>query len=528
MGSACSTSSQRTNPAAPPNWSPETPVANTKAPFTSVPSNTVTFTEFAMSNAESPAPDSPVVPLTAPTMVVRQRVCSVADFPDGGSRLIRGPDGRNIAVFHHRGRFYAMDNACYHHGGPLWTGSIREVEGHQCVKCPWHGYLLDLEDGNGLYMGLGKDMQTQQVKSKGPKQRVHAVEVVGNFIEVLIDLTGKWESDQYATMPMANRPVPGGSGVNIHSTRSDTEPQRSGMVLRHSDGLGVAYTGRRVTPVAPIGGWTATCVQVIQETPKVKTFLLALTKPRRNAVEPGPTYLPGQHAVFDTPLHGEAAPPARRTWTISSAPNSPYPPEPTHITISVKLKEGGLGSTWLHENMEPGAQLQLVEIGGNFGVFFPNPVLQACGGNMLLICAGIGITPMASMLRGLFSPPCSLRSPVPSCPNRGPFDIAMLYSERTFEEFAFRSELERYAADDSASGGHQFRLFLTLTGPPQSDWSGLTGRITGKMVEQLVPDFRGRCIFMCGPETFMDSLTQQLVSLGLSERSIFTESFGAL
>jgi len=66
-----------------------------------------------------------------------------------------------------QGHLSGMDNACYHHGLPLRGGAIEDLDGRSCVKCPWHGYLLELGTGEGLYWSLGPDMRAQTVKSKG-------------------------------------------------------------------------------------------------------------------------------------------------------------------------------------------------------------------------------------------------------------------------------------------------------------------------------------------------------------------------
>jgi len=63
-----------------------------------------------------------------------------------------------IALFHFKGRIFAIENKCCHQGGPLWEGDIEEL-GHRlqgksvgdptkpCVSCPWHGWVFDLETG---------------------------------------------------------------------------------------------------------------------------------------------------------------------------------------------------------------------------------------------------------------------------------------------------------------------------------------------------------------------------------------------
>ncbi|MCS7225073.1 MAG: Rieske 2Fe-2S domain-containing protein [Armatimonadetes bacterium] len=48
-----------------------------------------------------------------------------------------------IAVFHHNGRIYAVDNRCPHMGFPLHRGSVQEG----LLTCPWHHARFDLSSG---------------------------------------------------------------------------------------------------------------------------------------------------------------------------------------------------------------------------------------------------------------------------------------------------------------------------------------------------------------------------------------------
>lgn len=48
-----------------------------------------------------------------------------------------------IAVFHHGGAYYAIDDSCPHMGASLAEGHV-----DQCiVACPWHGWRFDVRDG---------------------------------------------------------------------------------------------------------------------------------------------------------------------------------------------------------------------------------------------------------------------------------------------------------------------------------------------------------------------------------------------
>jgi NAD(P)H-dependent nitrite reductase small subunit len=48
-----------------------------------------------------------------------------------------------IAIFNVNGRFYAIENACPHKGGPLCDGIVTGT----AVVCPLHGRHFDLETG---------------------------------------------------------------------------------------------------------------------------------------------------------------------------------------------------------------------------------------------------------------------------------------------------------------------------------------------------------------------------------------------
>eukprot|EP01012_Entosiphon_sulcatum_P022170 TRINITY_DN2707_c0_g1_i2.p1 TRINITY_DN2707_c0_g1~~TRINITY_DN2707_c0_g1_i2.p1 ORF type:complete len:550 (+),score=50.64 TRINITY_DN2707_c0_g1_i2:43-1692(+) len=455
----------------------------------------------------------------------RHRICHLDDFPEGSSRLVRAPDGRNVVVFHNWDGFFALDNACYHHGGPLYSGTTSVIEGHKCVKCPWHGYIIDVESGNGLYLGLERDASGNQIRSKGPRQRTHRVELIDSFVDVIFRLEGSWESDTYATMPLANREHPPTQGMllathmDVIESHLPNQPQR-----RRSNVVGM-QSGQ------PVSSWIAKCVEVREETSSVRTFVLCITRRRRNGPTaksdldqlgtPSPSgtpasqhqfeYIPGQYALFDIAVHGEDVAPIRRSWTISSAPNSPLPSYPPHITITVKRLPSGVASSFLHETLRPGGTLSVSHVCGSFGFFFHNSALAAADGRALLLAAGIGITPFASMLRALFLPPISQSPPAgkalsPSQPfpglQRAPsipasndiahsrMDIVLLYSERRIDNFVFLEDLQGFAGSDSAGSAHQLQLYLTLTGNLPRIWSGERGRVDLAMITRLVPDFK--------------------------------------
>jgi nitrite reductase/ring-hydroxylating ferredoxin subunit len=70
------------------------------------------------------------------------RVAGTADIPRRQCRVFEVA-GKQVAVFHCDGSFFAIDNACKHQGGPLGEGLL---EGF-VVACPWHGWTYDVRTG---------------------------------------------------------------------------------------------------------------------------------------------------------------------------------------------------------------------------------------------------------------------------------------------------------------------------------------------------------------------------------------------
>lgn len=70
------------------------------------------------------------------------RVAAAGVIPEGGSRPFTV--GRyEVALFRVEGRYYALENACPHQGGPIADGFLEGVT----VTCPWHAWCFDLRTG---------------------------------------------------------------------------------------------------------------------------------------------------------------------------------------------------------------------------------------------------------------------------------------------------------------------------------------------------------------------------------------------
>jgi nitrite reductase (NADH) small subunit len=59
---------------------------------------------------------------------------------------------RVICVANVEGKITAMDNVCFHRGGPLGQGVIDEGK----LVCPWHGWTFDPITGEALHNRAAK------------------------------------------------------------------------------------------------------------------------------------------------------------------------------------------------------------------------------------------------------------------------------------------------------------------------------------------------------------------------------------
>lgn len=238
------------------------------------------------------------------------------------------------------------------------------------------------------------------------------------------------------------------------------------------------------------GVTTLRVAAVIEETPEVKTFRLVGEPPLSFC------YRPGQFVTLLLEIDGRRV---QRSYSMSSSPSRPHT-----LDITVKRVPGGLVSNWLCDHLRPGDRLRLRGPAGHFSC------LEHPAERLLFIAAGSGLTPVLSMCRWI----ADIAAPV---------DVKLLASFRSVSDIIFRRELEWLSG---YSG--RFRVAITLTGTGHSieGWTGLTGRVSRSMIEWLAPDLRDRHVFLCGPESFVQHVRQQLRVLEFDFGRLHGESFG--
>ena len=109
------------------------------------------------------------------------------------------------------------------------------------------------------------------------------------------------------------------------------------------------------------------------------TMALRITTDRRSEL----AFLPGQYVNLRIPGTEES-----RSYSFSSAPDA------DELSFLVKLTDGGVMSTWLAEQAQPGDELTFT---GPHGSFF----LREAERPVLLIAGGTGLAPILSILHRL-------------------------------------------------------------------------------------------------------------------------------
>lgn len=202
----------------------------------------------------------------------------------------------------------------------------------------------------------------------------------------------------------------------------------------------------------------------------------------------------GQHLPLELEVPG-AAEPIRRTYSLSGSPAW------DRYRISVKRQPRGIASRHLHDRVEVGAILDARRPAGGF-------VIGCSACPVVLVSAGVGITPLLSMLHALAD-------------ERGERPVWFVHGARDGRHHPLAREVREAAARRKGIRAH-----VAYSRPRPGDVGhDVTGRIDGALLARLVTEPDARYL-LCGPVGFMAALGNDLTSRGVPAEHIHTESFG--
>ena len=190
--------------------------------------------------------------------------------------------------------------------------------------------------------------------------------------------------------------------------------------------------------------------------------------------------------------------PGTNEWRSYSMANPPS--RRSEVEIMVKLMPGGLFSSYVDQQLKPGARLTLQGPYGNF--YLRNTQHEA-----IFIAGGSGMAPILSLLRDMTE-------------HKDSRAVTYFYGARTLQDLFLLDELQGFEQRLP-----NFRFVPALSEPTVYDvWLGETGLITD-VVNRLVPRGSDKQGYMCGPTAMIDAAIVMLQKLGVEEKEIFYDKF---
>jgi ferredoxin-NADP reductase/predicted pyridoxine 5'-phosphate oxidase superfamily flavin-nucleotide-binding protein len=233
-------------------------------------------------------------------------------------------------------------------------------------------------------------------------------------------------------------------------------------------------------------------VEKIRESDEVSSFVF-------ESRDGGPLadFNAGQHLPIELEGTGQGCG-VSRTYSLSNGPGQ------GRYRISVKRHSQGVASRCLHDHVELGAILSARAPAGDFVLdpSSPRPVV--------LVSAGVGLTPLVSMLHELVGGGDSRR-------------VWFVHGARDGRHHPLADEVRGLAAR-----APNVRLHVAYSRPRPEDELGRcydsAGRVDGALLEKLMPGLDGD-FYLCGPIGFLASVQENLEARGVLPERIRSETF---
>jgi ferredoxin-NADP reductase/MOSC domain-containing protein YiiM len=207
--------------------------------------------------------------------------------------------------------------------------------------------------------------------------------------------------------------------------------------------------------------------------------------------------LPGQFVVLR--LEPASAPALMRSYSLSGKPGAAC------YRVSVKREAHGVASAYINDGLQVGDIVHASAARGSF-------TLRPGDTPVVLLSAGIGVTPVLAMLHALAAE-ASTR------------EIWWLYGARNGREHPFAEETHGLL---KTLARHHCHVCYSSPDPedrPNVDFDA-PGRLDTRVLQELdLP--HNADFYICGPSTFMSELTAGLAASGITRDRIHTEMFGA-
>jgi ferredoxin-NADP reductase/MOSC domain-containing protein YiiM len=215
--------------------------------------------------------------------------------------------------------------------------------------------------------------------------------------------------------------------------------------------------------------------------------------------QPLPVCQAGQFVVLRL-LVDPGKPPTLRSYSLSDLPAA------DHFRISVKSELNGIGSSFLCNRAREGDVLDVSAPRGNF-------TLSSSQSPVVLLSAGVGATPVMSMLHSLAA-------------EKSQREIWWIYGARNRIDHPFAEESRSLLKQLSRGRG-----YIVYSRPAATDQVGADfdapGHIDTPLLERIGVS-RESDFYLCGPTSFLQTMRDGLRTWGVLAGNVHTEIFGAL
>ena len=225
------------------------------------------------------------------------------------------------------------------------------------------------------------------------------------------------------------------------------------------------------------------------------------------------SYTQGQYLTLKFNIDGKEE---RRAYSMSSSPLE------DEMTVTVKRVEGGVVSNYIHDKINVGSEVEVMQPDGRFY----SKLDPSNRKSYYMFGAGSGITPLMSIAATILE-----KEPQSS--------VALLYGNRNEESIIFREKLN--ALSKKYEG--QFKCEHMLSQPKMEkkgglggifakakpSWQGLIGRIgpseISKFLKENTSIYKDAEYFICGPGNMIDTVEKSLLTKNIDKSNIHTERF---
>ena len=186
-----------------------------------------------------------------------------------------------------------------------------------------------------------------------------------------------------------------------------------------------------------------------------------------------------------------------RAFSLANVPSTGR-----EVELNIRIVPGGVGTTYLHEQLKAGDR---IKISGPYGRFF---VRKSANSASIFMAGGSGLSSPRSMILDLLEEGSTL-------------PITLVYGQRTRNELYYHDEFVALAEKHP-----NFTYVPALSDEPaDSDWTGFRGYVHDAAKAHFDNDFRNNKAYLCGPPVMIDACITTLMQGRLFENDIYTEKF---